>query len=64
MRALIQRVSRASVSVDGRVVSEIGRGLVVLLGVGAEDGPQDAAALAAHTQAIGARAAEMRRMDE
>ncbi len=46
MRALIQRVSRASVSVDGRVVSEIGRGLVVLLGVGAEDGPQDAAALA------------------
>lgn len=33
MRALIQRVSRASVTVDGRITGKIGRGFVVLLGV-------------------------------
>ncbi len=38
MRALIQRVSRASVTVDGRIVGEIGRGLLVLLGIGMGDG--------------------------
>jgi D-tyrosyl-tRNA(Tyr) deacylase len=46
MRALIQRVSSASVAVDGEVVGEIGEGLVVLLGVGEEDGSREARKLA------------------
>jgi D-tyrosyl-tRNA(Tyr) deacylase len=37
MRAVIQRVSSARVSVDGQVVGEIGRGLVVLVAVGRDD---------------------------
>ena len=41
MRALVQRVSSASVSVDGRLVSEIGPGLLVLLGV--KDGDDEQA---------------------
>ena len=41
MRAVIQRVSSASVTIDGEVRSSIGAGLLVLLGVGHEDGPQD-----------------------
>lgn len=46
MRAVIQRVSRASVSVDGKVAGAIGSGLLVLLGVGRNDTEQDAEALA------------------
>jgi D-tyrosyl-tRNA(Tyr) deacylase len=46
MRALIQRVSEASVSVDGEVVGSIGNGLVVLLGVGREDGESETGRLA------------------
>jgi D-tyrosyl-tRNA(Tyr) deacylase len=42
MRALVQRVSRASVSVDGNLVSAIGPGLLVLLGVTHEDTERDA----------------------
>jgi D-tyrosyl-tRNA(Tyr) deacylase len=42
MRAVVQRVARAAVRVDGREVSSIGGGLVVLLGVGVDDGEADA----------------------
>ncbi|MCX7916341.1 MAG: D-aminoacyl-tRNA deacylase [Verrucomicrobiae bacterium] len=42
MRALIQRVSRAAVHVDGRVMGQIGRGLLVFLGIGQQDTEQDA----------------------
>ena len=46
MRAVVQRVSRAKVTVEGRVTGEIGAGLMVLLGVGREDSPMVAASLA------------------
>ncbi|MBI3177116.1 MAG: D-aminoacyl-tRNA deacylase, partial [Chloroflexi bacterium] len=46
MRALIQRVSKASVTVDGKAISSIGHGLVVLLGVGHGDGEAQARWLA------------------
>ncbi len=46
MRAVVQRVRRASVSVGGRVVGGIGPGLLVLLGVGQADGERAAAWIA------------------
>jgi D-tyrosyl-tRNA(Tyr) deacylase len=49
VRALIQRVSRAAVSVGGNAVAEIGPGMVVLLGVGHSDDDAIAAALARRT---------------
>ena len=42
MRAVIQRVSGASVAVDGELCGRIGRGLLVLVGVSTADGPEDA----------------------
>ncbi|HQU38842.1 MAG TPA: D-aminoacyl-tRNA deacylase, partial [Chitinophagales bacterium] len=42
MRTVIQRVSKASVTVDGEVISRIGTGLLVLLGVEDADTPEDA----------------------
>ncbi len=46
MRTVIQRVSRGSVTVDGKRVSEIGPGLVILVGVGKGDGEAQAGWLA------------------
>jgi D-aminoacyl-tRNA deacylase len=46
MRAVVQRVTRARVTVADRVVGEIGRGLLILLGVGHEDNEADADYLA------------------
>jgi len=42
MRTVVQRVRQSSVSVDSQIVGEIGRGLMVLLGVGKEDTTADA----------------------
>lgn len=42
MRAVVQRVTEASVTVGDRAVGEIGRGLVVLVGVSPNDGPAEA----------------------
>ena len=41
MRVVIQRVSSASVTIDGAVRSAIGPGLLILLGVGHDDGDED-----------------------
>jgi D-tyrosyl-tRNA(Tyr) deacylase len=46
MRAVLQRVSRASVTVEARVTGEIGPGLVVLVAVGREDSAATAASMA------------------
>jgi D-tyrosyl-tRNA(Tyr) deacylase len=46
VRAVVQRVTSASVTVDGRVVGSIGTGLLVLLGVTHDDGPAQVEAMA------------------
>jgi D-tyrosyl-tRNA(Tyr) deacylase len=46
MKAVIQRVAKGSVTVAGQRVAEIGRGLVILLGIGPNDGEENARALA------------------
>jgi D-aminoacyl-tRNA deacylase len=52
VRALIQRVSRASVTVDGTESAAIGPGLLVLLGVAADDGENEADRLADRVRAL------------
>jgi D-aminoacyl-tRNA deacylase len=52
VRALVQRVSSASVDVDGSRVAEIGPGLLVLLGVTHEDAPEQADRLADKVRAL------------
>ena len=46
MRAVVQRVSKASVTVEGQIVGAIGRGLMILLGVTHSDGDEQARWLA------------------
>ena len=46
MRAVVQRVSRAKVTVEGKVTGETGPGLMILLGVGKEDTPAVASSMA------------------
>jgi D-tyrosyl-tRNA(Tyr) deacylase len=46
MRALLQRVNSGKVSVDDQVIAEIGQGLVILLGIGQNDGEEGAVYLA------------------
>jgi D-aminoacyl-tRNA deacylase len=64
MRALVQRVSRASVSVRGELVSEIGPGLLVLLGVTHEDTESDTDWLADKVRALRIFPDEDGRMNE
>src|SRR5438552_16671364 len=52
MRALVQRVARASVTVEGEEVAAIGPGLLVLLGVAHDDGEADADRLADRVRAL------------
>lgn len=52
MRLLLQRVKRGSVSVDSRLVAEIGKGLVILIGVGHYDSEKEAKFLAEKAAAL------------
>ncbi len=52
MRALVQRVSQAAVDVDGRLVAQIGPGMLVLLGVATGDGEEEADRLADKVRAL------------
>ena len=52
MRALVQRVSQAAVDVEGERVAQIGPGMLVLLGVGREDGEAEADRLAEKVRAL------------
>ena len=52
MKALVQRVSQAAVDVEGERVAQIGPGMLVLLGVGRDDGEEDADRLAEKVRAL------------
>jgi D-tyrosyl-tRNA(Tyr) deacylase len=63
VRALVQRVSRASVAIDGEITGSIGEGLVVLVGVGRTDGRPQAERLAGKIAALRIFDGEGGRMD-
>jgi D-tyrosyl-tRNA(Tyr) deacylase len=63
MKAVLQRVSRASVSVEGEIVGSIGPGLCVLLGVARPDGPAEASRLAGKVARLRVFADENGRFD-
>jgi D-tyrosyl-tRNA(Tyr) deacylase len=52
MRALVQRVSQAAVDVEGERVAQIGPGMLILLGVGRDDGETEADRLAEKVRAL------------
>jgi D-tyrosyl-tRNA(Tyr) deacylase len=64
VRAVVQRVDRAAVRVDGRLVAAIGEGLLVLLGIAREDGPAAADRLAEKVRALRVFADVQGRMNE
>jgi D-aminoacyl-tRNA deacylase len=64
VRALVQRVGRASVSVDGQTIASIGPGMLVLLGVGRGDTEREADWLADKVGALRIFADEQGRMNE
>src|SRR3954462_15732568 len=64
MRALVQRVSRATVSVEGERVAEIGHGMLVLLGVSTTDTEDDADRIARKLSALRIFEDEAGRMSE
>jgi D-aminoacyl-tRNA deacylase len=64
LRALVQRVTRANVSVEERVVAEIGPGLLVLLGVAHEDSAASADRLAEKVRALRVFEDERGRMND
>jgi len=64
VRALVQRVARAAVRVEGREVAAIGPGLLVLLGVAVGDGPAEADRLAEKVLALRIFQDEEGRMNE
>ena len=63
MRALVQRVTEASVTVDGEVTGAIGPGVCALVGVTHDDGPDQARALAAKVWHLRVFEGDDRRMD-
>jgi D-aminoacyl-tRNA deacylase len=64
VRALVQRVGRAAVTVEGEPVAAIGEGLLVLLGVAHADTPEDADRLADKVRALRVFADDEGRMNE